>query len=63
MDYIMVDVGGLPPVSVGDEVTLIGDDGDDSIRAEELAGRAGLIPYAITCLLGKRVKRVYTDSP
>ena len=59
----MVDVGGLPPVSVGDEVTLIGRDGDDSIRAEELAGRAGLIPYAITCLLGKRVKRVYTDNP
>ena len=61
MDYIMVDVGALPPVSVGDEVILIGEAGDRSIRAEELAERAGLIPYAITCLLGKRVKRVYRD--
>ena len=61
MDYIMVDVGSLPPLSVGDEVTLIGESEGSSIRAEELAERADLIPYAITCLLGKRVKRVYRE--
>ena len=59
MDYIMVDVGSLPPVSVGDEVTLVGRAGPAAIRAEELAEVASLTPYAITCLLGKRVKRVY----
>ena len=59
MDYIMVDVGSLPPVSVGDEVILIGESEGTVIRAEELARQASLIPYAISCLLGKRVKRVY----
>lgn len=62
MDYIMIDVGHIPGVRVGDEVTLIGRDGSGAITVEELAKLAGTIPYEITCRLGKRVKRIYVDE-
>ncbi|MBI2901399.1 MAG: alanine racemase [Planctomycetes bacterium] len=62
MDYLMLDVGDLPEADVGDEVTLIGRDGTDEIRAEELARRIGTIPYELTCGLGKRVRRVYVAT-
>jgi len=62
MDYLMVDVGQIPGVSVGDEVTLLGTSGDRTISAFELAERAGTIPYEILTRLGKRVARVYRAS-
>jgi alanine racemase len=61
MDYIMVDVTDIGGVKVGDEVTLIGKDGTEEIRVEELASIVGTIPYEITCRLGKRVKRLYLE--
>ncbi len=62
MDYLMLEVGDLPEASIGDEVTLIGRDGTEEIRVEELAKWIGTIPYELTCGLGKRVKRVYVAS-
>ncbi len=62
MDYIMVDVGEVPDVRVGDEITLLGTDGDAEITATELARLMGAPPYAVTSLLGQRVKRIYMDS-
>jgi len=59
MDYLTVDVGHIPGVSVGDEVVLIGESGSERIGATELAERAGTIPYEILTRLGKRVVRVY----
>ena len=59
MDYLIVDVGRVPGVAVGDMVTLIGSDGADEIRVEDLARWGGTIPYEITCRLGKRVRRIY----
>lgn len=59
MDYIMVDVGHIDDTAVGDEVTLIGRDGEDELLVTDLAKKIGTIPYEITCGLGKRVKRVY----
>jgi alanine racemase len=59
MDYLTVDVGRIPGVSVGDEVTLLGTSGDRTISAFELAERSGTIPYEILTRLGKRVARVY----
>ncbi|SNB46653.1 alanine racemase [Geobacter sp. DSM 9736] len=60
MDWIMLDVTEIPGVAVGDEVTLLGCDREGScIRAEELAGWAGTIPYEIFCGISKRVPRVY----
>jgi alanine racemase len=58
MDYIMLDLGDLPDAEVGDEVTLIG----NGIRVEELARRAGTIPYELTCRLGRRVGRVPANA-
>ena len=59
MDYTMLDVGHIPGVQVGDTVTLIGRDGDQSITAPELASIVGTIPYEVCCSVGKRVRRVY----
>jgi alanine racemase len=58
MDMIMVDVTGIPEAAIGDEVVLIGSQGNDKIRAEELANIAGTINYEITCGISYRVPRV-----
>jgi alanine racemase len=58
MDYIMLDLVDVPEAEVGDEVTLIG----DSVRVEELARKAGTIPYELTCRLGRRVGRVPANA-
>jgi alanine racemase len=62
MDYLTVDVGEIPGVSVGDEVTLLGRSGERAITAFELAERSGTIPYEIFTRLGKRVARVYRSA-
>jgi alanine racemase len=63
MDWIMLDVTDIPDVAVGDEVTLLGSDGaGNRIRAEELAERAGTIPYEIFCGISKRVPRAYLNG-
>ncbi|HBG06045.1 MAG: alanine racemase [Geobacteraceae bacterium GWC2_58_44] len=61
MDWIMLDVTGIDGVAVGDEVTLLGPDPmGDCISAEELAEKAGTIPYEIFCGIStRRVRRVY----
>jgi len=59
MDYITVDVGHIPGVSVGDTATLIGSDGHETITVEEVAEKAGTIAYEITCSVGRRVQRLY----
>lgn len=59
MDQFMVDVTGIPNVSVEDEVTLIGRDGGEEILVEDLARLSGGFHYEIVCDIGKRVPRVY----
>jgi len=59
MDQTMVDVTGLPGLNVGDEVVLIGRQGDEEILASELAQKAGTIAWEIFTGIGKRVVRVY----
>ncbi len=64
MDMVMADVTALgDQVAVGDEVVLLGAQGDERISASELAQRAGLIEYEITCGVSKRVPRVYRKIP
>ena len=56
----MVDVTDLPDVKVGDDVTLWGRDrSGQTLYAEEVAERAGTIPYELLCGVSKRVPRVY----
>ena len=62
MDQFMVDVGDATDIRVGDDVTLIGTDGEETISAWELADRTRTIPYEILCALSARVPRVYTNG-
>ena len=55
MDALSLVVGD--DVELGDEVVLLGDQGDERIRAEELAGLAGTIGYEITCGFRARADR------
>ena len=59
MDMAMIDVTGVPGVSVGDEAVLIGRSGSQEQTACDLASLAGTIPYEIVTGITARVPRVY----
>lgn len=59
MDWTTVDVTDVEGVSVGDDVTIIGSDGAEQIRAEDLARLTNTISYEITCGISPRVNRRY----
>lgn len=59
MDMVMADVTDVPGVALGDEVVLMGSQGDDTITAEEIAETTGTISYEILCSISPRVPRVY----
>jgi len=61
MDQLMVDVGDLP-VRVGDEVVLIGSQGDEQILATDWADRLGTIAYEVVCGISRRIARVSVDT-
>jgi alanine racemase len=61
MDFVMADVTGIPNVSIGDEVILIGKQGREEITAEEIAGKIKSISYEVFCSIGKRVPRIYAE--
>jgi len=61
MDITILDVTGIPGVSVGDEVILIGESEKRKITAWEHAGHALTIPYEVLCNIGDRVTRVYVE--
>ncbi len=59
MDQCIIDITDVPNVKMGDVVTIIGRDGDEEIRVEELASMLDTIPYEVICGISKRVTRVY----
>ena len=62
MDMLTVDVTDLSEVRPGDEVVLLGRQGDESwqrIDAREMAAAIGTIPWEIVCRLGTRIERQY----
>ncbi len=59
MDQFMVDVTDIPYVSIGDNVTLVGKDGDDFISCEEIGEISGRFNYEFLCCITRRVPRVY----
>jgi alanine racemase len=61
MDLTLLDVTNVPDVSVHDRVTLLGEDGELSVSAEELAKTAGTLSYEVTCGISERVPRVFMD--
>ena len=62
MDMIMVDVTDITQLQVGETVTLIGQQGGESIWADEVAGWIDTIPYEILCGIGSRVPRLYEPA-
>jgi alanine racemase len=61
MDQAMINVTHLPEVEQGDEVVLIGSQGDDRLRAEEVAVQLGTNNYEVTSAIMARVPRVYLE--
>ena len=59
MDQFMVDVTDIPKVKAGDEVTLMGRDGEEFISVETLGDLSGRFSYEFVCGISKRVPRVY----
>jgi alanine racemase len=59
MDLMVVDVSDVPNAAVGDEVVLLGRQGQEEISAAEIAERASTIHWDIVTRIGSRVRRVY----
>jgi alanine racemase len=57
MDLLTVDLGGAPTVRSGEEVVLIGGQGEGKITAEEVAALLETINYEVTCNISPRVPR------
>jgi len=62
MDMCTVDVTHIPECEIGDEVVLMGMQGEEYISASEIAGKSGTISYEILCALGKRAPRVFVNK-
>ena len=62
MNLTMVEVTGIPGVKPGDRVTLLGQDQNERISAEELAAWADTISYEVYCLLGAANPRLYQGA-
>ncbi len=59
MDQFMVNVTDIGDVTEGDEVTLIGRDGEEEITMEQLGDISGRFNYELACDISKRVPRIY----
>jgi alanine racemase len=59
MDLIVVDASEIEDADLGEEVVLMGKQGEEEISCAELAQRAGTITWEITTRIGSRVRRVY----
>ncbi|HZT31587.1 MAG TPA: alanine racemase [Bryobacteraceae bacterium] len=59
MDLTTVDISHTTALGPGNEVTLLGREGEVSLDAQQIAKVAGTISYNILCGISGRVKRVY----
>ena len=62
MDLTMVDVTDIAEVAQGDEVVLLGRQGEETISADEMAGWAETISYEILTSISARVPRIHKSS-
>ena len=63
MDQIVVDCGDDDSVRPGDEVVLLGRQGDEVITADDWAAMLGTISYEVVCGVGPRMPRVLVNRP
>jgi alanine racemase len=61
MDLTTIDISRSPNLQPGDEVTLLGSEGNLSLDAQQIARMAGTISYNVLCGISARVKRFYVD--
>ena len=62
MDLTMLDVTAIANVQQGDEVVLLGRQGDAEISADEMAGWANTISYEVLTSIAARVPRIHHHS-
>jgi len=62
MDTLMIDVTDVEDAQVGDEVVLIGRQGDEEILPDDIAANGGTINYEIACKISPRVTRIFVQS-
>ena len=62
MDQLMIDVTDIPEAKMGDEVIVVGTDGDKHFTFDDMAAILGTINYELPCVLTKRVPRVYKEN-
>jgi len=61
MDHTIINLTSVPDAQVGDDVVLIGPQGNSRITANHLAQWADTVVHEIPTVIGKRVRRVYVD--
>ncbi len=59
MDQFMIDASHMPDIGIGDEVTLIGTDGNETITVEDISDPDYRFNYEFCCLITPRVQRIY----
>lgn len=59
MDMILLDITDIEAYP-GDEVVLLGSQGEDRIDVREMAASIGSIPWEVLCRLGSRIERIYS---
>jgi alanine racemase len=60
MDLTMLDVGTLTNLNIEDEVVILGQQGNASITADEIAARLNTINYEVVSSVTARVPRIYS---
>lgn len=62
MDQCMIDVTDLGEIKVGDEVIILGQEGDLRFDADDMAEAIGTINYEVLCMIKQRIPRVYIED-
>jgi alanine racemase len=63
MDMMMVDVTDIPSPGIGEEVVLLGKQGNLEITAEDYAEWLQSIPYEVLCGIGGKANKTYVSHP
>jgi len=62
MDQCMIDVTDIENVKTGDEVIILGEEGNLKFNADDMAKALGTINYEILCMIKSRIPRVYIKN-
>ena len=63
MDSTFIDVTDIPDAKVGEEVVLVGSQGDESVTIAEIADRCGTVVQEVPVRMNVRLPRIYTCQP